>query len=336
MGCGSFAGDSRAGLRSSPPRTSPVAAHRGEVAVPYAAPGQLEDPAGLGAPDEVRKSPLHGRRVRPFSAQALRLAEQPRIEHKTRAFHVYDRRAEWTPRSKSRLFRTGCHTPGGARATHDQHAPVNERSRDQETLRAQLEAHHGEGWSWALACCRGDSTRAEDALQASCMKILDGRARFDERSSFKTWLFGVIRLTAVDQRRRDWRRWLRWAPLSEAEHRLVAVDGRARDERCDEVREALAGLGERQAQVLRLVFYHGLTLDEAAKAMGVSPGTARTHYERGAGHGALAGAVGAISGGGGPRFLWPGPPGAGRGDRTDRGAAAEAPMNSRMNFGRPR
>lgn len=116
-------------------------------------------------------------------------------------------------------------------------------------------------------------------------KVLDGRARFDGRSSFKTWLFGVIRLTALDQRRWTWRRWYRSAPLSEAEHREqtgpATLDRMVADERRAEVRAALDGLAQRQAQVLRLVFYHDLCLDEAAAVMGVSPGTARTHYERG-------------------------------------------------------
>lgn len=110
-------------------------------------------------------------------------------------------------------------------------------------------------------------------------KVLDGKARFGGRSSFKTWLFGVIRLTALDQRRRDWRRWLRFLPLTEAAEKAApeAVEGQGPGA----VRVALAGLTGRQAEVLRLVFYHDLTLDEAAVAMRVSPGTARTHYERG-------------------------------------------------------
>ena len=161
---------------------------------------------------------------------------------------------------------------------------MNDRSCDDDT-RAGLEAHHAESWSWALACCRGDVARAEEALHVSYQKVLDRRARFDGRSSFKTWLFGVIRLTALDQRRWSWRRWTRWAPLSEAEDRAdgrpAATESLVGEERCAEVRAALAGLAPRQAQVLRLVFYHDLTLDEAAAAMGVSPGTARTHYERG-------------------------------------------------------
>ena len=136
-----------------------------------------------------------------------------------------------------------------------------------------------------MACCHGDVTRAEDALHVSYHKVLDRRARFDERSSFKTWLFGVIRLTALDQRRRDWRRWMRWVPLSAAAHRADLdpphLDRLLADEASTAVRAALDGLATRQAQVLRLVFYHELTLDDAAAVMGISPGTARTHYERG-------------------------------------------------------
>ena len=162
---------------------------------------------------------------------------------------------------------------------------MNDQARDEETLRAGLEAHHAEGWSWALACCRGDATQAEDVLHLTYQKVLDGRARFEGRSSFKTWLFGVIRLTALDQRRFSWRRLLRWAPLSAADDRAdprpTLPDTLAGDERCAAVQRALAELTARQAEVLRLVFYHDLTLDEAAQAMGVSAGTARTHYERG-------------------------------------------------------
>lgn len=162
---------------------------------------------------------------------------------------------------------------------------VNDWPGDENTLRSRLEAHHAESWSWALACCRGDRAEAEDALHLTYHKILDGRARFDGRSSFKTWLFGVVRLTALDQRRGVWRRWLRFAPLSAAEDHAdtgpSVPDRLAADQRCAELRDALGGLAPRQAEVLRLVFYHELTLDEAAAVMGVSPGTARTHYERG-------------------------------------------------------
>ncbi len=117
----------------------------------------------------------------------------------------------------------------------------------------------------------------------SYQKILNGRAQFAERSSFKTWLFGVIRLTALDELRWSVRHWLRFLPLSDRDESVSenAADPLVQAESHEAVRAALDRLTARQAGVLRLVFYHDLTLDDAAAVMRVSPGTARTHYERG-------------------------------------------------------
>src|SRR3989454_12420182 len=71
-----------------------------------------------------------------------------------------------------------------------------------DALELELEGLHTAAFGWALACCAGDRAAAEDALQASYLKILDRSARFDGRSSFRTWLFGVVRRTAAEQRRR--------------------------------------------------------------------------------------------------------------------------------------
>src|SRR5262249_60507622 len=68
-------------------------------------------------------------------------------------------------------------------------------------LRSQLEKLHPEGYGWALSCCRREPAEAEGILQDVYLKILDGRARYDARSSLKTWLFSVIRRTAAEHRR---------------------------------------------------------------------------------------------------------------------------------------
>jgi RNA polymerase sigma-70 factor (ECF subfamily) len=152
-------------------------------------------------------------------------------------------------------------------------------------LRAELEKHHSESYGWALSCCGRNSAEAENVLQTVYLKALEGKARFEGRSSFKTWLFAVIRRTAIDERRRQWLRWLRMSRYEDGVKR--AVSGESHDEAIyrSEVgalfRRALAQLPRRQREVLNLVFYHDLSLAEASEVMEVSLGSARTHYERG-------------------------------------------------------
>src|SRR5690242_2649577 len=80
---------------------------------------------------------------------------------------------------------------------------VTKLSVDDITLRSQLETHHLESYGWALSCCRHCREEAENVLQIVYLKILGGRAVFNGRSSFKTWLFSVIRNTAAGERRTE-------------------------------------------------------------------------------------------------------------------------------------
>lgn len=156
---------------------------------------------------------------------------------------------------------------------------------DEQELRAQLEAHHRESYGWAMACCRRDAADAEGVLQTVYLKVLEGKARFDGRASFKTWLFAVIRNTAADERRRALLRKLRlvkYEQSASAASRTEDPDEAVyRSEIASLFRETLAALPRRQQEVLQLVFYHDLSLAEAAGVMKVSVGAARTHYDRG-------------------------------------------------------
>lgn len=151
-------------------------------------------------------------------------------------------------------------------------------------LEDDLAELHAASFGWALGCCNGDRGEAEDVLQAAYLKVLDGRARFDGGSAFKTWLFAVIRRTAAEKRRSRWMRALaldRWltgraqpAPVPDPE-RLAS-----RSEAALRLRESLRVLPARQRELLHLVFYQDLSLEEAAQVVGVSLGSARTHYHR--------------------------------------------------------
>ena len=152
-------------------------------------------------------------------------------------------------------------------------------------LEQELERLHGESWGWALSCCGRDADLAQDVLQAAYLRILSRKAEFSGESSFRTWAFGVIRLTAREQRRQRWF-WNR--RTAETERAVDVGDSRAGadevvedSERREKIIRALGSLARRQKEVLQLVFYHDMTIEEAAAIMQVSLGSARTHYERG-------------------------------------------------------
>jgi RNA polymerase sigma-70 factor (ECF subfamily) len=145
------------------------------------------------------------------------------------------------------------------------------------TFRRDLEQLHPASFAWALACCSFRRDEAEDVLQTVYLKLLDGRARHDGRSSLRTWIFAVIRNTASDRRRQSWMGSLGidrlWQKRVQPPH---GPDGEQRAQ----VRAALSELPTRQREVIELVFYHDLTVEEAAQVMGVSVGSARVHYDR--------------------------------------------------------
>lgn len=154
-------------------------------------------------------------------------------------------------------------------------------------LEQEIAQLHPASFAWALACCRWDATEAEEVLHAAYLRVLEGRARFRGESSLKTWFFSVVRTVAAEARRRRWfrdaalRRWFGGAPSSDtAAGPDAAMDA---EERGARVRRALGQLAVRQREVLDLVFFHGLTIEEAARVMGVALGTARVHYQRGKG-----------------------------------------------------
>ena len=153
-------------------------------------------------------------------------------------------------------------------------------------LKDELEKLHGASFGWALSCCGRDRGEAEEVLQTVYLKILEGKARFRGEASLKTWLFAVIRNTALSERRRSLLRRLRLTadrePISgQASRPEAPAESFERSETQEQFQNALKTLPARQREALHLVFYEDLSLREAAEVMRVSIGSARQHYERG-------------------------------------------------------
>jgi len=176
-----------------------------------------------------------------------------------------------------------CHTDALPRAPRDRAGWSRERLMDRAELERAIEELHPASYAWALGCCRRNRDDAEEILQNVYVMVLEGRARFDGRSALKTWLFAVIRRASLAHFRRQWLReaWLiKWFGTHGEPQ---TADGSGEIEASQTAAGLLAALSQlprRQCEVIELVFYHDMTVDQAAAVMGVGVGSARVHYAR--------------------------------------------------------
>lgn len=136
-----------------------------------------------------------------------------------------------------------------------------------------LERHHREAYLWARQCCGFDDEGAKDILQMVYLKILEGKARYNEKANVKTWIFSVIRNTAMDFQKSQKMLYplgLVNDPVEENDH-----------EKPIDYQKVIQELPARQRQVMLLVFYHGLTLEKVADILDLGIGSVRAHYDRG-------------------------------------------------------
>jgi len=140
-------------------------------------------------------------------------------------------------------------------------------------LEQLLKNHHRDAFLWARQCCLYDEEDAKEVLQIVYLKIYERKAAFRQESTFKTWLFSVIRFTASD--------YLKRKPSFEPLDHLRLAEDDSEEQVTLNYQKLLDMLPDRQQKVLLLSFYHGMTLTEIAGVLDVHIGTVRTHYQRG-------------------------------------------------------
>ena len=136
-----------------------------------------------------------------------------------------------------------------------------------------LRKHHREAFLWARQCCGFDGELAKDVMQQVYLKVLEGKAKMKSEAQPKTWLFSVIRFTAMDELRSKGK----WQEVEIEEN----MAWEAEIEESESHEDLIRRLPKMQQEVLLMVFYHDMTLEEAAKVLQLHIGTVRTHYDRG-------------------------------------------------------
>lgn len=112
-------------------------------------------------------------------------------------------------------------------------------------------------------------------MQQAYVELLSGSARFDNKSTLKTFVFSVVQNLARSRFRRISSR-LRLVKQYAGESVTDPVEPTANDE----VWRAVRALPARQRDIIELVFCREFTVQQAAAVMGVSTGTGRVHYDR--------------------------------------------------------
>lgn len=144
---------------------------------------------------------------------------------------------------------------------------------NQSQLETLLRQHHREAYLWARQCCGFDGELAKDVIQIVFLKILEEKAKLRKDGNPKTWLFSIIRFTAIDELRKAGK----WESLEKETE--VAWEEDESDEVNYEV--LVRKLPKMQQEVLLMVFYHDMTLEQSAEVLQLHIGTVRTHYDRG-------------------------------------------------------
>jgi len=144
--------------------------------------------------------------------------------------------------------------------------------------KTELEVIHSQLFGWALSRCSFDEANAEDLMQQAYVELLSGRARFDNKSTLKTFVFGVVQNLARSGFRRH-NKHLRLVDKFTTDQNEFTEDNHDHGN-SKTVWEAVVTLPQRQRDITELVFIRDMTIEEASAVMGVSLGTGRVHYDR--------------------------------------------------------
>jgi RNA polymerase sigma-70 factor (ECF subfamily) len=120
----------------------------------------------------------------------------------------------------------------------------------------------------------------DDVLQDTLLACWTALPRFDHRSGFKAWLYGIATHKCIDHGRKRGRMKLE-SPLAEAPDGWQSPEALyAAAELRETVRQVLERLPDTQREVVELYYYAELTLAEIATALGRNLNTVKYQFYR--------------------------------------------------------
>ncbi|MBI2426909.1 MAG: RNA polymerase sigma factor [Candidatus Kerfeldbacteria bacterium] len=133
----------------------------------------------------------------------------------------------------------------------------------------------------------GNQAEAEDVTQDAFLKVFQSIGRFEFRSSFKTWLFTIVKATIVDLWRKKYKEmtvpledFLAHEPGFETDPEVEIEEVKRQQNVEEAIRRVFDELSDDYRKILELRFLKGYTLKEAAAELGISVNNAKVRQFR--------------------------------------------------------
>ena len=128
----------------------------------------------------------------------------------------------------------------------------------------------------------GDPSGVDDVVQNVLLSIHRARHTFRPERAFGPWMRAIARNAVVDAQRARNTRSRREVPIEDREWPAAETDPlEAFEELSPRMAEALRELPATQREAVELLHIHQLTVAEAAKRLGVTPGALKVRAHRG-------------------------------------------------------
>jgi len=151
------------------------------------------------------------------------------------------------------------------------------RRDDRESLAAVYDAYSALAYGLALRIL-GSQTEAEDVVQESFLALWRQAERLDADKGLRSYLLSIVHHRAIDRLRHRGRR-----PEAELDLDLPIpsqdedpAETAVRNDERETVRAALVALSPDQRRTVEMVYFHGLTMTEAAERLRIPVGTVKS------------------------------------------------------------
>ena len=144
---------------------------------------------------------------------------------------------------------------------------------DRVTYKKAVEGYANVVFRVAYSYCKNQSD-AEDIMQNTFLKLLQGNYEFCDEEHLKKWLIRVAINEAKNVRASFWKR--KVVPISSCEEKGVSFDTLEQSMLFEAVRE----LTEKYRVVIHLYYYEGYAIKEIADILGIKETTVQTQLMR--------------------------------------------------------